>query len=302
MPKTSLKLKGLSLDRLETLSAIVSQGGIARAAGGDSNKQSLFSRQAAELEEWFGVDLLDRASAPSKPTQAALRIAREVDEFLREMESIRQAASEGRQTVCFGAGERMIRSYLIPWAAKMQNENIRFVFRNLTSTAIRSELIAKRLDFGILRKDKCPSGMATFKLKTIPMCLLLPETTAGTRRKWSWKNLEGLPLVLLEGEGQFVDFLNEKASSHGVQLDAAIECSTWSQVIDAMNLCRNGGFLPQDMEPLYPSGFIKVPLAGLSDYTDEFVIAWSATDMGKKPEINRLVTKLGINSKASKTS
>ena len=195
----------------------------------------------------------------------------------------------------------MIRSYLIPWAAKMKNENIRFVFRNLTSTAIRSELIAKRLDFGILRKDNCPSGMATFKLKTIPMCLLLPETIATTRRKWSWKNLEGLPLALLEGEGQFVEFLNEKAASQGVKLDAAIECSTWSQVIDAMNLCRIGGFLPKDMESLYPSGFTPVPLAGLSDYTDEFVIAWSTSDMEKKPEINRLVAKLGINSKASKT-
>ena len=34
MSRTRINLKGLSRDRLETLSGIVAQGGIARAAGG----------------------------------------------------------------------------------------------------------------------------------------------------------------------------------------------------------------------------------------------------------------------------
>ena len=110
MSRTRIKLKGLSLDRLETLSGIVALGGIARAAGGDANRQSLFSRQVAELEAWFGVELLDRSSTPSKPTDAALRIVRQVDEFRREMDCVREAAGDGRRTVVFGAGERMIRS------------------------------------------------------------------------------------------------------------------------------------------------------------------------------------------------
>ena len=96
MSRTRNKLKGLSLDRLETLSAIVARGGIARAADGDPNKQSLFSRQVAELEAWFGVDLMDRSSSPNKPTNAALRIAREVDDFLRDMDSVRDAAGGKR--------------------------------------------------------------------------------------------------------------------------------------------------------------------------------------------------------------
>ena len=99
MSRTRINLKGLSLDRLETLSRIVAQGGIARAASGDANRQSQFSRQIAELEEWFGVNLLDRSSTPSKPTEAALRIARQVDEFRREMDTIRESAIGGRQTV-----------------------------------------------------------------------------------------------------------------------------------------------------------------------------------------------------------
>ncbi len=293
MSRISSKLKGLSLDRLETLSGIVTQGGIARAAGGDANRQSQYSRQVAELEGWFGVELLDRSSTPSKPTPAALRIARYLDEFLREMDSIRDAAGNGRRTVVFGAGERMIRSYLIPWASKMQSANLRLVFRNLTSTAIRAELLARRLDFGILRRDRSPGGLESFGLKPIPMCLLVPPERAQARRKWTFKDLGGLPLVLLEGEGQFVEFLRERAMAQGVVLDVAIECSSWSQVIDAMKQCGLGGFLPTDLEGQFPEGFSKIPLTGLGDYVDEFVIAWSASDVGKRPELGKVLTKLG---------
>lgn len=292
MPRTRINLKGLSLDRLETLSAIVAQGGIARAAGGDANRQSLFSRQVAELEAWFGVDLLDRSLTPSKPTEAALRIVRQVDEFRREMDAIRESAGSGRKTVVFGAGERMIRSYLIPWAAKVRKENLRLVFRNLTSSAVRTELLARRLDFGILRSDRCPDGMERFALKPIPMCLLLPSALAKSRRKWAWKDLGEIPLVVPEGDGRFLRFLRATALDAGIELDVAMECSTWTQSIDAMRECGLGGFLPKDLEKQFPTGFSGVSLPGLNDFSDEYVIAWSATGAGKRPEIARLAKRL----------
>jgi DNA-binding transcriptional LysR family regulator len=292
MPRTRINLKGLSLDRLETLSGIVTQGGIMRAAGGDANRQSQFSRQVAELEAWFGVELLDRSSTPSKPTEAALRIARQVDEFRREMDAIREQAGSGRRTVVFGAGERTIRSYLIPWASKVRKENLKLVFKNLTSSAIRTELLARRLDFGILRSERCPEGMSRVALKPIPMSLLLPAELVGRRRKWSWKDLEEIPLVLLEGDGRFTRFLREKALAADITLDVAMECSTWTQLIDAMRECRFGGFLPKDLEKQHPPGFTAVPLPDLVGFSDDFVVAWSATEAEKRPEIARLAKLL----------
>lgn len=292
MSRTRINLKGLSLDRLETLSGIVAQGGIMRAAGGDANRQSQFSRQVAELESWFGVELLDRSSTPSKPTEAALRIVRQVDEFRREMDAIREAAGGGRQTVVFGAGERMIRSYLIPWASKVRKENLKLVFRNLTSSAIRTELLAKRLDFGILRSERCPEGMERVALKPIPMNLLLPAEWVKGRRKWSWKDLEELPLVLLEGDGRFTRFLQEKALAAGITLDVAMECSTWTQLIDVMRECGIAGFLPKDLEKQYPPGFKVVALPDPPGFSDDFVIAWSATEARKRLEIARLAKQL----------
>jgi DNA-binding transcriptional LysR family regulator len=292
MSRTRIKLKGLSLDRLETLSGIVAAGGIMRAAGGDANRQSQFSRQVAELEAWFGVELLNRSSIPSKPTEAALRIVRQVDEFQREMDAVRESGGGGRRTVVFGAGERMIRSYLIPWAAKVRKENLKLVFRNLTSSAIRTELLARRLDFGILRSDACPEGFERIALKPIPMCFLLPSALAKGRKKSAWENLEEIPLALMEGEGRFIRFLREKALAAGILLDVAMECSTWTQAIDAMRECGLGGFLPKDLEKQFPAGFEAVSLPGLAGFSDEFVIAWSAAEAGKRPEIGRLAKRL----------
>jgi len=291
MPRTNLKLKGLSLDRLETLSRIVSQGSIAQASGGNPNKQSQFSRQVAELESWFGIGLLDRSSVPNKPTAAALRISREVELFMSNLDSVRENAEGGRRKVVFGAGERMIRSYLVQWAAKIREENIKWVFRNLTSSEVRGELLAKRIDFGILRKESCPAGLLSVSMKPIPMCLLTPSQMK-PKGKWKWADLADTPLVTLEGDGPFNRFISEKALGLSVELDVMMECSSWTQVIDAMEGFKVAGFLPKDLEKQFPADFDRVALPGLDAYSDEYVIAWSSAEADKRPEIGQLAKYL----------
>lgn len=293
MSRISSKLKGLSLDRLETLTRIVAEGGIALAAGGDPNRQSQFSRQLAELEGWFGLPLLDRSTTPNRPTAEALRIAASTEAFLRELDGIREAAGAGRRTVVFGAGERMLRSYLIPWAGRLPQDGLRFIFRNLSSRSIRAELVGNRVDIGIVRRTDCPPGFSKCELPPLPMRLLLPEGLACRRRKWTWRELAGLPLVVLEGQGGFARFIGEQAMNAGVSLDLAVECSTWTQVIDAMRECKLAGFLPQNLERQFPDGFSVATMPCLADYADEYVIAWSASEAAKRSEIGMLTLQLG---------
>ena len=102
-----------------------------------------------------------------------------------------------------------------------------------------------------------------------------------------------IPLILPEGDGRFCRFLREKSLAAGIGLDMAIECSTWTQVIDAMRECGHGGFLPKDLEKQFPAGFVVVALPGLAEFADDFVIAWFATEAAKRPELERLVKRLG---------
>ena len=83
------------------------------------------------------------------------------------------------------------------------------------------------------------------------------------------------------------------ALNAGIKQDVAMECSTWTQSIDAMRECGIGGFLPKDLEKQLPQGFNGVSLPNLNEFSDEYAIAWSATEAEKRPDVVRLVKKLG---------
>jgi len=97
---------------------------------------------------------------------------------------------------------------------------------------------------------------------------------------------------MLEGGGPFNRFVSEKGLEYSVELDVMMECSSWTQVIDAMQEFGIAGFLPKDLEKQFPANFDTVALPGLDAYTDEYVIAWSSSEAAKRPEIGRLANHL----------
>lgn len=70
--------RGLSLDRLKTLIEVARAGSIAAAARGDSARQSLYSRQIKELEEFFRrrIDAPPRKGAGAHPLRVGAGKAR----------------------------------------------------------------------------------------------------------------------------------------------------------------------------------------------------------------------------------
>ena len=65
-----LQHSGLSLDRLQSFCCVAEAGGVTKAAKGDPARQSLFSRQIKELEEFFGVELMRRSGRGVALTEA----------------------------------------------------------------------------------------------------------------------------------------------------------------------------------------------------------------------------------------
>src|SRR3989442_5648156 len=67
---------GLSFDRLQSFCLVAQAGGVTKAAKGEPAKQSLFSRQIKELEEFFGTELVRRKGHGIVLTQAGERLNR----------------------------------------------------------------------------------------------------------------------------------------------------------------------------------------------------------------------------------
>ena len=293
MQESAHLLKGVSLERLATLEKVVRAGSIGQAAGASASAQAQYSRQIADLEVFFDAALLDRTTPPHRPTELALRLADLSGGFFRELGRQREQATGGRVKVVIGAGERVIRSYLLPWAARLPaslRSEVRMVFRNLTKSEIRADLAAGRLDFGVLGKDDCPPGCDWERLGTAGVCLWVPDN--GVAKAKSWKSINDKPLIMMEGNPTWRQTVTELAADAGVSLDVAMECSTWSQVAEAMVSCKYAGWLPEDFRGVLGAGFSKISLPGLAATKREFGIAWSRSAASKRPTHKKLVEAL----------
>ena len=293
MSKSSHQIKGLSLDRLETLAKVVRQGGVVRAAAGDANRQSLFSRQIHELESAMNVTLMDRSSSPHQPTAAAMALVESTEALFRQFQLLREQTEEQRAEVIIGAGDRMIRSYLMPFLAKQSHVGIRAVLRNLTSSAIRAGLISHSIHLGILRSETVPEMCKAVALKPIRVGFYAPLSMKDETSKNTWKLLIATPLVRMEGENRLWHHWQQSLDAHGIQLDAALECSSWFQVAESMKIMQLAGFLPVDVAHSYGNVFFECKLPCTADYYDNYSIAWSSAMAKKHVALSTMVERIG---------
>src|SRR5437660_3252770 len=100
---------GLSFDRLQSFCLVAQAGGVTKAAKGDPAKQSLFSRQIKELEEFFGTELIRRKGRGVTLSEAGerLNIIARLSHFPYSWIRVDSWFSDERQRLRFGGDRRM---------------------------------------------------------------------------------------------------------------------------------------------------------------------------------------------------
>src|SRR4030095_8519532 len=99
---------GLSLDRLRSFLAIADAGSIVRAASDDPVRQSLFSRQVRELEEFFGAELTRRHGKTIALSPAGHRLASLIRAQLQDLDDFRREQAGAPKTFTIASGGSMI--------------------------------------------------------------------------------------------------------------------------------------------------------------------------------------------------
>ena len=82
----------LDLDWLEDVIALAESGNFSRAAQARNIAQPAFSRHIKSLEEWGGVDLIDRTSHPVSLTAAGVKLRPQIEDTLHRLEAARNMA------------------------------------------------------------------------------------------------------------------------------------------------------------------------------------------------------------------
>src|SRR5437870_3401562 len=108
---------GLSLDRVRALLEVGATGSIVKAAGGDPVKQSQYSRQIKELEDFFQSKLVERHGKGIRLTTKGTELARISRFFLLGLSNFQRGCLTEEQRFRIGASATFIERFALPFLA-----------------------------------------------------------------------------------------------------------------------------------------------------------------------------------------
>jgi DNA-binding transcriptional LysR family regulator len=143
---------GLSLNRVKSLLEVAAAGSIVKAADGDSVKQSQYSRQIKELEDFFQVKLMERHGKGIRLTANGRELARISRFFLLGVSNFRRGCLTEEQTFRIGASATFTECFLLPLLAKPSTikGRTRFAVETVMDDEIERRLHDLTLDFAIV--------------------------------------------------------------------------------------------------------------------------------------------------------
>lgn len=286
--------KGVSLERLQTLAEVIRAGSYSIAAGGDTTRATLISRQMAELEEGLGVCLFDKSKKPYQPTPAALHFAASCERFVGEVEDTAASARGALRPISVGAGELVIRQLLIPWISQQRgaSASARWLMRNMTHKRIQESLASELLDVGIADGIQASGNVQVVELQSYGYQLVLPAGLEPDDR--GWQRLSEVPVVLLDGMGCLRQFLLDYQQKHGVSLLIGAECTSYPQAVDLAEAAGYAVFVPEYWWRRQSDWRSRTqPLPGLEALRRILKLGWNRNITARRSEVAALVKALG---------
>lgn len=279
---------GLSLERLRAFAEIVSAGGPTRAAKGDSTRQSQYSRQLKELEEFFGSELFVRRGGRWVLTDVGRSLQRLTNEHLGALAELHARCAREPIALRFGAGESFLQWRLLPKLAKLRSElpEARVVLLNRRSEDIAAGLLSGELEFGVLPLDEVPASLKSAALPPVEFLVFVPSTlrVEGKENQPDWP-LQ-LPLVLLEGGGATYEALTAKAAQRGLKLNVIVECSSHLQAAEVVRQGLAAAVLPAEAHTVFAADKVEVhSLSCLRKASRRISLTWNAHLIRARPAL-----------------
>lgn len=270
---------GLSLERLHSFLSVADAGSIAKAAGADSARQSQFSRQIGELEEFFGTRLTRRQGRSLILTAEGKELAALIRAQFDGLDGFLKNASDAPVEISIGAGDSRITWLILPRLASFQvrHPRVRLRLDNLRSRDIVDQLSENRLDFGLVRANTIRPPLRQVRLGSVSYQLFVPKPLlASVRNLSSMEMLCRLPIATLGSDGDFFDRLLDEAARQKLEINLKIVTQSFPQAARAVLSGSYAGILPAHAAvDLAPVGAKSFALPFLNNAARSIVLAWS---------------------------
>lgn len=275
---------GLSLDRLRALLEVGAAGSIVKAANGDPVRQSQYSRQIKELEDFFRTRLIERQGKGTRLTAGGKELARISRFFMLGLSNFQRGCLAAEQTFRIGASATFIRQFLVPVLCghALRTGATSYATEVATDAEIERRLHDLTLDFGIAGNAQLSRPLQTKLLGEWRLELWVPKSLRlnATKAANAFEQRH-LPLALareLDGLGVAQPAQHEMALACDSFLDsrAALE----GQVIAAL--------LPGFLAPGKAArSFVRVHLPKIDSRIFHFYLAWNPRLLRLNPHAAR---------------
>jgi DNA-binding transcriptional LysR family regulator len=288
-----LSRRGISFDRLRTLVDVAEAGSMAKAAEGDSNPQSQFSRQLKELEAFFETELTQRQGKNLKLTAEGLRLAEIARETLHSLNDFDAEIHARPITVTVGAGDSILHWLLLPRLGRLQTKlpQTRIFLRNCRTRDIVSGLNDLTLDLGLVRETGISSRHKRTRLTKLDYSIFVPKKLLSAKpdvdSRWI---LENVPLAVQASTGSFEKALEEAAEQLSIKLNIRLGCESFPHACRAVLSGYYAAILPSiAAAELDDKNYARYPAPLLKTQERTICVAWNPRLIRTRPEFERII-------------
>jgi len=291
----SASLAGISIERLQTLCAVVEAGGISAAVGSDATRQSQFSRQLKELEKALGTPLFDRVGKNLRANEHGRRVALAAHTFFGSLDDVMNAALAKSEMVRLGASEAVLRWLVMPHLSELMSGEppLRFEITNLRTEMALREIRTGGIDLAIIRTELATDEFQSEPLATFHYVLAVPRTLL--RSKEGAEVFEGRPIAFAElaGDGFFTMTVKSTAKALGLNLRPVIQAESFSLLIAAVQSGTAAAFLPHIAAKSLPEEkFALVSAEGMQTMNRSLSLVWHSEVVESRQPVRRALGRL----------
>lgn len=262
---------GLSLDRLRALLEVNAAGSIVKAAAGDPVRQSQFSRQIKELEDFFQTKLVERQGKGIRLTANGKELARISRFFLLGLSNFRRGCVAEEQTFRIGASATVIEHFILPTLADVRRSKPgpRYAVESVADDEVERRLHDLTLDFGIVTNTELSRPLQMKVVGAWRLFLWTPRTLFSNDRRVLVELKAGrLPLVVPANEMPLMPTMTEYRPQ--------LVCNSFLEAQAVLGTDSLGTFLPDFLKPeRYETSFIRTNVSGVTTKPFHYRFAWN---------------------------
>ena len=237
---------------LESLLAVAEHKSVTGAARALAVTQPALTRRLQQLEQALGAPLLQRSKRGTALTEAGRLVAEEgrqlVARYARLREAVRAREELQAGIVRVGAGATAV-SFVLPTTIAefgRQYPGVRFEVREEGSRAVEEDVLAERLELGIVTLPTRTRELEVRPLRRDRVVLIAaPSHPLALKRRLEAEDLQGQGLVGFESESAIRRLIDEALREAGVAMKVQMELRSFAAILEMVRHTSMLAFVSQ---------------------------------------------------------